>query len=84
MTKAKRNIGQEILRGLRETKRGKHGRVINVPQAFVKRPDFHRNASLHYWVYLFARCKTGNRAAARHQGNPHALNDRRSKSESAA
>jgi putative transcriptional regulator len=31
MTKAKRNIGQEILDGLRETKRGEHGRVINVP-----------------------------------------------------
>lgn len=31
MTKAKRNIGQEILRGIREIKRGEHGRVINVP-----------------------------------------------------
>jgi putative transcriptional regulator len=31
MTKAKRNIGQEILEGLREIKRGQHGRVTNVP-----------------------------------------------------
>jgi putative transcriptional regulator len=31
MAKAKRNIGKEILDGLREIKRGKHGRVINVP-----------------------------------------------------
>jgi putative transcriptional regulator len=31
MTKAKRNIGAEILQGLRELKRGEHGRVINVP-----------------------------------------------------
>ncbi len=31
MIKAKRNIGQEILDGLRELKRGEHGRVINVP-----------------------------------------------------
>lgn len=31
MTKAKRNIGQEILEGLREIKRGEHGRVTNVP-----------------------------------------------------
>ena len=31
MTKAKRNIGQEILDGLRELKRGEHDRVINVP-----------------------------------------------------
>ena len=31
MTKARRNIGGEILQGLRELKRGEHGRVINVP-----------------------------------------------------
>lgn len=31
MPKAKRNIGQEILQGLREIRRGEHGRVINVP-----------------------------------------------------
>ena len=31
MNKHKRDIGQEILLGLREIKRGKHGRVINVP-----------------------------------------------------
>lgn len=31
MAKSKRNIGMEILRGIREIKRGEHGRVINVP-----------------------------------------------------
>jgi putative transcriptional regulator len=31
MAKSKRNIGMEILEGLREIKRGQHGRVINVP-----------------------------------------------------
>lgn len=31
MTKTARNIGQEILDGLRELKRGEHGRVVNVP-----------------------------------------------------
>ena len=31
MPKAKRNIGLEILQGIREIKRGEHGRVINVP-----------------------------------------------------
>jgi putative transcriptional regulator len=31
MTKAKRDIGAEILEGLRELRRGEHGRVINVP-----------------------------------------------------
>lgn len=31
MTKAKRNVGKEILDGLREIKRGEYGRVVNVP-----------------------------------------------------
>jgi putative transcriptional regulator len=31
MAKSKRNIGLEILQGLREIKRGEHGRVINIP-----------------------------------------------------
>ena len=32
MTKSKRNVGLEILQGLREIKRGEYGRVINIPQ----------------------------------------------------
>ncbi len=28
---AKRNVGQEILEGLRQLKRGEHGRVVKVP-----------------------------------------------------
>jgi putative transcriptional regulator len=31
MAGPKRNLGREILQGLRELKRGEHGRVINVP-----------------------------------------------------
>lgn len=31
MSKGKRSIGLEILEGIREIKRGEHGRVINVP-----------------------------------------------------
>jgi putative transcriptional regulator len=31
MAKPKRDIGREILRGLREIKRGEHGRVISIP-----------------------------------------------------
>lgn len=31
MPKLKRNIGLEILQGLREIKRGEHGRIITVP-----------------------------------------------------
>ena len=31
MAKGKRNIGREILEGLREIKSGHHGRVVNLP-----------------------------------------------------
>ena len=31
MSKAKRNIGLEILEGIREVKRGEHGRVTTLP-----------------------------------------------------
>lgn len=31
MSKAKRDIGHEILQGLREIKRRNHGRIVNVP-----------------------------------------------------
>lgn len=31
MTKTRRNVGKEILEGLRELKRGEYGRVVNVP-----------------------------------------------------
>lgn len=31
MAKAKRNIGLEVLHGIRELKRGDHGRITNVP-----------------------------------------------------
>jgi putative transcriptional regulator len=31
MARAKRNIGLEILEGIREIKRGEHGRIVNVP-----------------------------------------------------
>lgn len=31
MAKTVRNVGREILDGLRELKRGEHGRVVNVP-----------------------------------------------------
>ena len=31
MAKAKRNIGQEVLHGIKELKRGGHGRITSVP-----------------------------------------------------
>ena len=37
MAKGKRNIGMEILDGIREIKRGEHGRVVNVPPVAVIR-----------------------------------------------
>ena len=37
MTKSKRNIGMEILKGIRDLKQGEHGRVINVPSVSAVR-----------------------------------------------
>ena len=37
MAKTKRNVGREILDGLREIKRGEYGRVINVPDVAMIR-----------------------------------------------
>jgi putative transcriptional regulator len=37
MPKTKRNVGLEILKGIREIKRGEHGRVINIPSIAVIR-----------------------------------------------
>ena len=31
MAKATRDIGREILKGLKEIKRGQHGRIVNIP-----------------------------------------------------
>ena len=31
MTRTRRNLGQEILEGVRQLKRGEHGRVVSVP-----------------------------------------------------
>jgi len=31
MVESKRDIGEEILEGIRQLKRGEHGRVVNVP-----------------------------------------------------
>jgi putative transcriptional regulator len=31
MARSKRNLGREILEGVRQLKRGEHGRVVNVP-----------------------------------------------------
>jgi putative transcriptional regulator len=37
MARAKRHVGLEILEGLRQIKRGEHGRIINVPSVAVVR-----------------------------------------------
>ena len=34
MAKAKRDVGQEILEGIRQLKRGEHGRVVKVPSVY--------------------------------------------------
>jgi hypothetical protein len=72
MTHKSRNIGAEILQGLREIKRGQIGRVVNVPDVArrEKRPACPKPASPSCWAFRRERCRTGNRAGERRRGPP--------------
>ena len=61
-----RDIGAEILNGIRELKQGKTGRVVNVPAvAEVRaRPDYHSRGLLHCLGYLFEHYRIGSKGAA--------------------
>lgn len=39
MNEVKRDVGKEVLEGLQEIKRGKHGRIINVPDVIRIRKE---------------------------------------------
>ena len=58
MPKTKRNIGHEILQGLREIKRGEYGRVVNVPNAALIR----EKTSLSHARFAHSRTRTRGRS----------------------
>jgi putative transcriptional regulator len=67
MAKSRRNIGQEILAGIREIKRGEYGRVINVPpvaaireRTGLSQADFARLLGVS--VRTLQECEQGRRA----------------------
>ena len=67
MPKAKRNIGQEILEGIRQLKRGEHGRVMRCRRS---RPSGKRPVSRNRGSPSCSECpcvlsKNGNRVAGR-------------------
>ena len=69
MSKLTRNIGLEILHGLREIKSGKHGRVINIPTVTSIR-ERTGLSQVRFAALLVCRCarfRNGNRAGARRQ-----------------
>ena len=65
MAAAKRDIGQEILQGIRQLKRGEHGRITNYRPwpPYERRPGCHSQGSLNCSAFRFARCRNGNKAA---------------------
>ena len=88
MPKGKRNVGQEILEGIQQLKRGEHGRVLKVPSVTkirektgLSQPRF--AALLGVSVRTLQEWEQGRRApsgAARTllliaEKNPHALLD---------
>jgi putative transcriptional regulator len=68
---AKRNIGQEILDGLRELKSGRHGRVTSVPSVATVREKTglsqQKFASLLGVSVRTLHSRSGNRAGGLHQ-----------------
>jgi putative transcriptional regulator len=77
--RAKRNIGLEILEGIREIKRGEYGRVTTVPSvsSIRERMGVSQSRSPSCWGFPYARFKNGNRggthAAVDCAENPRAL-----------
>jgi len=71
----KRNVGREILAGLRQLKRGEHGRVVNVPSvaSIRERTGFRRPSSPRCLAYRCALCKSGAGASRALRGGPHAI-----------
>ena len=69
MAKAKRNIGREILEGLRELKRGEYGRVINIPDvASIRTKTGLSQAQFAKLMgYRCGPCRTGSKGAAHRQ-----------------
>ena len=55
MTKAKRNIGKEILTGLQELRRGERGRVTVMPDVAQIREAARRGAALSRQLLTFSR-----------------------------
>ena len=64
MVALKRKIGAEILEGLRQLKRGEHGRGTTVPSVTTVREGTgsRSRGSLSYSASRFARCRSGSRA----------------------
>jgi hypothetical protein len=63
MTKGKRNLGREILQGLREIKGGRHGRVVNLPSvaSIREKTGSHKNVLQHYSEYRYGHYRTGSK-----------------------
>jgi putative transcriptional regulator len=67
MAKRARNVGLEILEGLRQLKRGEHGRIINVPSVASVRETTGLSQSrfaelLGVSVRTLQECEQGRRA----------------------
>ena len=71
MAKTKRNIGQEILDGIRQIKRGQHGRITNVPSvASVREKTGLSQLKFATLAYRSGRCRSGSRGDVHPLGQP--------------
>lgn len=66
MVESTRDIGEEILEGIRQLKGGEHGRIINVPaiSSIREKTELSKSRFADFWVYRFGPCRNGSRAGA--------------------
>lgn len=86
MPKAKRNIGREILEGLREIKRGQHGRVESSRRCHYSRKDRAIARALRYAARRISSHTSGLGAGAARtvRRGSHTAADRRTQPEGIA
>ena len=72
MAKAKRNVGQEILEGIRQLKHGEHGRVVKVPSVTHIRENtgLSQPRSPHYLECQCVPFRNGSKVVVHLQAQP--------------
>ena len=80
MPEATRNIGQDILDGIRQLKRGEHGRVVKAQWSLTsgKRPVCRSHDSRPTWGISIVLFRNGSKVGVHHRAQPeHCFSSRK-------